>query len=77
MRSPNSRHGRHRIRQFSRAGARPAPEVAPIEPRIEEEETRLQAHLDRFESRVRAARYGRIVDEPARAPRGERGMIID
>jgi hypothetical protein len=73
MRSPNSRHGRHPIRQFSRAGAR----VAPIELRVEDEEARLTAHLERFESRVRASRYGRIIDEPARSPRGERGVIID
>jgi hypothetical protein len=73
MPSPNSRHGRHRIRRFTRVTPRPV----PIELRVEDEEARLQAHLDAFEGRVRAARYGRIVDEPARSPRGERGVIID
>ena len=77
MRSPNSRHGRHRIRRFSRAAIRPVAAIAPVEVRVDDEEARLTAHLERFESRVRAARYGRIVDEPARSPRGERGVIID
>ena len=73
MRSPSSRHGRHRIRQFSRV----APRVEPIEIRLEDEEARLASHLERFETRVRAARYGRIVDEPARSPRGEHGDPLD
>ena len=79
MPSPDSRHGRHRIRRFSRTA--PAPRTAsrllPIELRVADEEARLQSHLEAFESRVRAARYGRIVDEPARSPRGERGAVLD
>jgi hypothetical protein len=73
MRSPNSRHGRHRVRQFSRVAAR----VEPIELSLQDEEARLASRLETFETRVRAARYGRIVDEPARSPRGEHGVPLD
>jgi hypothetical protein len=54
-----------------------APRVDPIEPRLEDEEARLASHLETFETRVRAARYGRIIDEPARSPRGEHGAPLD